>query len=357
MLKFATGTCEKSMHFNKKTFGPIIFLIFLVASIPIRVVSAHDMKMAGVKVLLDSSRVTVSVVAHLHQLNAADVAGEVSRRLRLRLDGKPFVAENTRVTIDQANGIAIWQGARSGAAATVALDAPIFPEQATGGTVLTVFRGGVAVGEALVTAGRPSAEVGPRQPPPPLVEVVFRFVREGILHIFTGPDHMLFIFGLLLLGGSMQQLLKVVTAFTLAHSITLTLAATGVCTLPSCLVEPAIALSIVAVAIENLRAANNRQSSQGARDVRPLIAFAFGLIHGFGFAGALSEVGLPPHALGWALASFNIGVELGQATIVLICAPLLAWLSEARPKISQRFVYGGSWGVAAMGAFWFVQRI
>jgi hypothetical protein len=179
------------------------------------------------------------------------------------------------------------------------------------------------------------------------------YIREGILHIFGGPDHILFVLGLLLLGGTLKSLIKTVTAFTIAHSITLTIAATGIWNPSPHIVEPLIALSIVAIAIENLR----RSGRVVKRDLRPLFAFGFGLIHGFGFAGALAEVGLPREAMGVALASFNIGVELGQVTIVLAAAPSLALLAIKRPVINSRLVFAGSAFIGICGAFWFITRV
>jgi hypothetical protein len=147
-----------------------------------------------------------------------------------------------------------------------------------------------------------------------------------------------------------------VTAFTLAHSITLSLAATGVFSLPSRFVEPVIALSIVAVAITNFKAPKDDEA-KARRDFRPWLAFGFGLIHGFGFAGALAEVGLPRESLGWALLAFNGGVELGQATLVLLFAPALAAMVKLWPRLRVPLVQYGSAAVAVVGVFWFAQRI
>ena len=124
--------------------------------------------------------------------------------------------------------------------------------------------------------------------------VIRRFVPAGVHHILIGPDHLLFLVGLLLLGGSLRQLVLVVTAFTVAHSVTLSLAALNIVSPPARLIEPAIALSIVYVGADNLLV-------RGGRDVRAWIAFAFGFIHGFGFANVLREMELPPRALGWSL--------------------------------------------------------
>jgi hydrogenase/urease accessory protein HupE len=180
--------------------------------------------------------------------------------------------------------------------------------------------------------------------------VVQRFVAAGIHHILIGPDHILFLVGLLLLGGSIQRLAFVVTAFTLAHSVTLTIAALRLFSPPSGLVEPLIALSIVYVGIDNLMV-------RGGRDVRVWIAFAFGLVHGFGFASVLREMDLPSRALGWSLFSFNLGVEIGQLLIVVVVASAVAALGRRSAVAGRRLAIAGSLVVVAAGAFWFVQRV
>lgn len=181
--------------------------------------------------------------------------------------------------------------------------------------------------------------------------VVKRFLVSGIQHIFAGPDHILFIIGLLLLGGSLRRLLLIVTAFTIAHSITLTLAALDVLSPPARLIEPAIALSIVYVGIDNLMVGKT------GRDVRAWIAFFFGFIHGFGFAGVLKEFGLPRGALGWSLFSFNLGVEIGQVCIVIVAAALLMTLRRNKPALAERVATIGSVVVILAGSFWFIQRV
>ena len=189
--------------------------------------------------------------------------------------------------------------------------------------------------------------------------VVGQFLAEGVHHIFIGPDHILFVVGLLLLGGSIKHLLKIVSAFTLAHSITLVLATLEIVRLPSRLVESTIALSIVVVGVHALIARRHTEDARTARtDARLLFAFCFGLIHGFGFASVLSELELPRYALGWSLFAFNVGVEAGQACIVLAVAPLLALLrAKGKPVLARGILTAGSLGVIAAGAFWFVQRV
>jgi hydrogenase/urease accessory protein HupE len=181
--------------------------------------------------------------------------------------------------------------------------------------------------------------------------VLKEFVPAGIYHIFTGPDHVLFIIGLLLLGGSVLRLLSIVTAFTIAHSITLSLATLSLVNPPARLIEPAIALSIVYVGIDNLMV------SSKSRDVRAWIAFFFGFVHGFGFAGVLREFGLPQQGLGWSLFAFNFGVEIGQACIVIVVASLLAALRSRNQALSRGILVAGSVCVILAGSFWFIQRV
>jgi hydrogenase/urease accessory protein HupE len=180
---------------------------------------------------------------------------------------------------------------------------------------------------------------------------VTTFLVSGVYHIFTGPDHVLFLLGLLLLGGSLRRLLLIVTAFTVAHSVTLTLAALHLANPPARVIEAAIALSIVYVGIDNLLV------KATSRDMRAWIAFFFGLVHGFGFANVLREFHLPANALGWSLFSFNLGVELGQLCIVAIAASLLAFIRRRYPALSRRVVVIGSICVSLAGAYWFVQRV
>jgi hypothetical protein len=141
-----------------------------------------------------------------------------------------------------------------------------------------------------------------------------------------------------------------VTSFTLAHSVTLSLAALSIITPPARIIEPAIALSIVYVGADNLLA-------QGGRDVRAWIAFAFGFIHGFGFANVLREMELPGRALGWSLFSFNFGVEIGQLVVVVAVASAFAFLRSRSEWAQRRLVYAGSVVVIIAGAFWFVERV
>ncbi len=174
------------------------------------------------------------------------------------------------------------------------------------------------------------------------------FFRLGVEHILTGYDHLLFLAALLLRGGGFWSLVKIITAFTIAHSITLALAVLGLVVIPSRLVESAIALSIVWVAVENL-------AGSGAPSRRWLVSFCFGLVHGLGFASVLEPLSLPSARLAWALVGFNLGVEAGQALVVAALLPVLVWMHgkawESRAERALSLV------VAAFGLTWFVERL
>jgi hydrogenase/urease accessory protein HupE len=174
------------------------------------------------------------------------------------------------------------------------------------------------------------------------------FFRFGVGHILTGYDHLLFLGALLLRGGRLLSLFKVITAFTVAHSITLALAVLGVVTVPERLVESVIAASIVYVALENV-------FLRDAPSQRWIVSFLFGLVHGFGFASALSPLHLPPRNLAQALLGFNLGVEGGQALVVALLLPILVWMRGARWE--RRAVRAASCAVALLGFVWFIERL
>ncbi len=183
-----------------------------------------------------------------------------------------------------------------------------------------------------------------------VLAVMRTFIPAGIHHILIGPDHILFLVGLLLLGGTWLALVRIVTAFTIGHSITLSLAALSIVMPPARVIEPAIALSIVFVGADNLVRGSGR-------DVRAWAALAFGLIHGFGFANVLREFGLPAQALGWSLFSFNLGVEIGQLGVVLIVAAALAAIRRRSAVAGSRVAIAGSVIVIAAGVYWFIERV
>jgi hydrogenase/urease accessory protein HupE len=174
------------------------------------------------------------------------------------------------------------------------------------------------------------------------------FFKMGIEHILTGYDHLVFLFGLVLLRARLKELLAVVTAFTIAHSITLAIAVLGIFTPSPRFVEPAIALSIAYVGIENFFV------KDGSKRWR--ITFPFGLIHGFGFAGALQQINLPRPQIPVALVTFNLGVEAGQLFAMSIILPMVILIRQ-KDWFEPKGVRVLSGAVALAGGIWFVMRI
>jgi len=187
--------------------------------------------------------------------------------------------------------------------------------------------------------------------------VAMTYLVLGTEHILLGIDHLLFVFALLLLVGSLRRLIVTVTAFTLAHSITLGAATLGLVHVPQAPVEAVIALSILFLASELGRHASRTPVQQDlALEFPWVVAFLFGLLHGFGFAGALAEVGLPQHALPVALLFFNLGVELGQLSFVFAVLAI-AWLwARTRMPAPPAWRLGASYALGSVAAFWVIER-
>ena len=180
--------------------------------------------------------------------------------------------------------------------------------------------------------------------------VAGRYLELGFRHIVPdGLDHVLFVLGLFLLSARLKPLLWQVTAFTLAHTVTLALSTFGVVSLPPSIVEPAIALSIAWVAVENVLTGE-------LKPWRPALVFAFGLLHGLGFAGVLAELGLPAGERATALLAFNAGVELGQLAVIAAAFLAVGWLRD-RPWYRARIVVPASLAIAAVGLFWAIERL
>ncbi len=302
---------------------------------------AHDLNLDPPERLLDPG-----VVSRYGETIIRTIAG----RLEIAADGRVLKPEWSapEVVADRQSIRLRLRIDLDGAPGTIAVAASLFPYDPNHQTFLNIYEGD-ALTQAILDRGRARFEYfsGTRQG---VVAVVLRFLPEGIHHILIGPDHLLFLVGLLLLGGTIRQLALVVTAFTLAHSITLSLAALNLVSPPAHIIEPAIALSIVYVGADNLLV-------HGGRDMRAWIALAFGFIHGFGFANVLREMDLPSRALGWSLFSFNLGVEVGQLLVVVVVASAFAALRARSEAAGRWLVVAGSIAVVAAGTYWFVERV
>ncbi len=187
-------------------------------------------------------------------------------------------------------------------------------------------------------------------------DLAVTYLWLGTEHILLGIDHLLFVFALLLIVSSTRRLIVTITAFTLAHSITLGVATLGFVHVPQQPVEAVIALSILFLAVELV---HGKQGRKGAAARWPwLIAFVFGLLHGFGFAGALAEIGLPQQAIPLTLIFFNIGVELGQLAFVAIVL-ILGWALHQlkQPRLLERAETVAIYAIGGLSSFWLFERI
>lgn len=206
----------------------------------------------------------------------------------------------------------------------------------------------------LIHPSRPYLEV---PPPRGALATAAVFLTQGIEHILFGPDHLLFVLALILIVRDGRVLLWTISAFTLAHSITLSLATLGVVHVPGPPVEAMIALSILLLACEIVRLRRGETSLTARRPW--LVAFSFGLLHGFGFASALTKIGLPQGDIPLALFSFNVGVEVGQLVFigVVLGALFCIRLFRVRPTIRQAAVPVTSYAIGSVAAFWFIERL
>jgi hydrogenase/urease accessory protein HupE len=184
-----------------------------------------------------------------------------------------------------------------------------------------------------------------------IVRSFANFLSLGVKHILTGYDHLLFLFGLLIVARGFFSALTIITSFTIAHSITLAVATLHLVQIPSRIVEPLIAASIVFVGVENLLRGD-------IPNARRMVPFGFGLIHGFGFASALREAGIGSGAgsIVLPLVSFNLGVELGQIMVAAVALPII-WKLRENPMFVARWAPACSAAVALLGSFWLVERV
>lgn len=210
-------------------------------------------------------------------------------------------------------------------------------------------------GTSIIRRLRPNAPSFVVPAAPSAFDVAQTYLVLGVQHMLSGADHLLFVLALMLLVKGFSLLFKTITAFTVAHSITLALAALGFVLVPGPPVEAVIALSILFLASEIAR---SRMGRPGWTERYPwVVAFTFGLLHGFGFAGALAQVGLPPADIPLALFLFNVGVELGQLLFVAAVLAGLAALRRAKIKWPSWAWRVPAYGIGSLAAFWCIERI
>jgi hypothetical protein len=275
---------------------------------------------------------------------------DLARAARLSFDGK-VVPHDTAVTERRGNFVRLRLTGRTPAAVTTFR----FTDDAISGFFVLKLRneGQTEAETEWVQGGKPSTPFPLDRAVVPATRwtIVKTYLRLGFTHILPrGLDHVLFVLGIFLLAVQLRPVLWQVSAFTVAHTITLALTIYGVVSLPPSVVEPLIALSIVYVAIENV-------FTSKLHAWRPLVVFCFGLLHGMGFAGVLTEIGLPRSEFIPALLAFNAGVECGQLTVIFAAFLLVGLPFRKKPWYRQRVVVPASLAIAGVGVFWTVQRV
>lgn len=326
----------------------------------------HDGSLSAIRVMLEGNSLALTVTTHQAalELSAGARLDPVDTDLAIR--SRTFVyAGNVRIepklaslSIDTKSGMCTWSARLPWSYKPVTVRQGLYPEDKSSKCLVTIYVDGKAIFDDVYAAEkRQEGDLAPTQRLS-LWHTIIKYFQEGVHHIFTGMDHVCFVVALVLLGGTVGSMIRVLTAFTVAHSLTLACAVLGIYAIPSWIVEPLIALSIVVVAMDNV---NRLRSSKSQGDYackwRAKIAFAFGLLHGFGFAGALGALNLAGLRLLTSLLAFNVGVEVGQVCIA--GGVLLGLLALTKNKILRvghvRIV--GSITVGAAGSVWFVLRV
>ena len=267
--------------------------------------------------------------------------------------GRELVPVKPVITLDEREGVQFeipFQGVAAGA---LSIQAVVLKKFSHGHRQYFCLRGSNQVlGAEMLDASRPIFRAELEEPPPcsGRPSSLREFLGMGVEHIATGYDHLLFLLGLLLVGGTLRAALEIITSFTLAHSITLALATLDVINVPPRIIEPLIAASIVFVGVQNILRRGEKK--------RWLLTFCFGLIHGCGFASALRDLGIGVNggSLVVPLLSFNLGVELGQLVLAALVLPVV-WKCRSSARFVQRLVPIGSVMIALAGVYWLVQRI
>ncbi len=276
--------------------------------------------------------------------------------LEVSLDGTALALRETKFTADENNNFQLEMKFSSGGGSLLKAVSRWLEVLPRGHRQFVSFQEGTepVVTEDLLDASNPIFVVNLSPAPSQMTQQKRRSFSEffvlGVEHILTGYDHLLFLFALLIVCDSFKSITKIVTGFTLAHSLTLALATLNLVQMPARIVEPMIAASIVYVGLENVL-------RHGPPKRRWLLTFVFGLVHGFGFAGVLREMEIDKAgSVVVPLVWFNLGVEAGQIAVAAIILPLI-WRLKRAPSFAPRWIPACSVLVVAAGAYWFIERV
>ncbi len=349
----AARTARRSQLARLTRRACVVLGLAFIAGVP---VLAHDPGLSALDVRVGRQQ-TIAVLslaaADAGFLGGGDAVGQLAPQfIQIRLDERPLDRPIESISIDATGGVRVTLIYRATVGSRLSVRSGIVGRLARGHRELLSIRAedGAVLAERMLDAESNEGVANVAEATRDAGSLFIRFCALGIRHILTGYDHLLFLAGLLVVARRWRDVLKTITAFTVAHSITLALATTGVVNAPSRIVEMLIAASIVYVGVENLV-----RSVQGSRWK---LTFGFGLIHGLGFATALRDLGIGAGgaAVSLPLASFNAGVEMGQIAVAALIVPLF-WKLHTGPRSHVRFASVCSALVVIAGSYWLVERM
>jgi len=371
------GQAESSRLAGRRIFrGAFLALLFSV--LPFQKLAAHDPGLSSLAIRAQPNSLEATLTLAMkdatqlvelgHNEGTMTQAGfarirweleaAVTTRLVLAADGKVLKVQSVRTNFDEKNNVEVHLNFGPVSFSRLEIQSNLVASLPLGHRqyVQVQNSAGETVSEKLLSAAadRATAEFTATDANVPARQIgssFANFLILGVKHILTGYDHLLFLFGLLVVVRGLVSSLSIITSFTVAHSITLAAATFDLAQIPSRIVEPLIAASIVFVGVENLLRSGVPKARQG-------VTFGFGLIHGFGFASVLREMGISAGTGGVALPllSFNVGVELGQIMVAAVALPII-WKLRANPVFMIRWVPACSAVVVLLGSFWFVERV
>jgi hydrogenase/urease accessory protein HupE len=335
-------------------FAPAICLLLVLIILAAATAFAHDPGLSAADLTLDSGRLRARLtfsrdeVAMIAPMEAS-LESLAKESFAVIIDGKEVAPEAVTVTLGESNAIQFDLRFAAPETSKIVLRSLLIGKLARGHRQLLSLRDadGKVLERRMLDATNNSIErdLTAAQSRP---QSFGSFLLLGVEHILLGFDHLAFLFALLIAGGTLREAAKIITSFTIAHSITLALATLDAVNLPGSLVEPMIAASIIYVGLENIFRREIKR--------RWLLTFAFGLVHGFGFASALGEVGIGSGVEALApLLAFNLGVETGQIAIAALALPLI-WKLRQRPRFVIRYVPAFSILIALAGGYWLLER-
>lgn len=336
-------------------FAPAICLALVFLILAVATAFAHDPGLSAAELKFDGNKITARLTfshAEIAMIAPTDAGLEslAKESFTISVDGKDIAPSSVAVTPGESNAIHFDLQFATPEAPKLVLRSLLIGKLARGHRQFMSLRDadGNVLEQRMLDAANNSFECAPAIASHTRPQSFRAFLLLGVEHILLGFDHLAFLFALLIAGGTLREAAKIITSFTIAHSITLALATLDVVNIPPGVVEPLIAASIIYVGLENIIRREIKR--------RWVLTFAFGLVHGFGFASALKELGIGAGARAVApLFAFNFGVEAGQIAIAALALPLI-WKLRQQPRFVVRYVPACSILIALAGGYWLIER-